>query len=408
VLFWLVATHVFPPSEIGLAAAAASAMLLCIQLALIGTDWAAIGLFPQFRSSPVPLVRASLTIVAVSGLCAGGSFLLLASQALDELSVVAATPFFAVAFLGACALGSVLLLADSLSIAMWRPDQILVRSFAVGAFTLGSLGVYTLLSSERSADRLFSCWLIGYAGAFAISAFYVNRAVSSWRGGSRSDRISVTRVLRAGLPNYALSLGEHAPGLVMPVVVAELLSPETNAYWYTIWLAAVSIYVIPGAAASALFAEVSDPSRPIGAAMRRSLAVSLGIGVLAASLLSALAPAVLAVLGDRYADAGATPLRILVLGVIPLTFFLAYLAVCRATRRFREALPVVAAVAAVALAGGTFAGVTHGLVGIASAWLTTHCAAGLWGTWRLRMIVRGIAQGPVERAELPAAGTLGP
>jgi O-antigen/teichoic acid export membrane protein len=383
-------------------------MILCIQLALIGTDWAVIGLYPQFHSSPVPLFRASFTIVVVSGLCAGSSFLLVASQALDELSVVATTPFFAIAFLGACALGSILLLADSLSIAMWRPGQILVRSLAIGGFTLGSLGLYTLLGAEPSADRLFSCWLIGYAGAFSISAFYMNRAVPSWRREARSVGIGIVRVLRAGLPNYALSLAEHAPGLVMPIVVAETLSPETNAYWYTIWLAAVSIYVIPGAASSALFAEVSDPSKRVGTAMRRSLAVSLGLGVLAASLLSALAPTLLALLGDRYADAGTTPLRILVLAVIPLTFFLAYLAVCRATRRFREAVPVVAAVAVVALAGGTFAGVTHGLVGIASAWLTTHCAAGLWAAWRLRMIVRGIARGSLERAELPAAGTLGP
>jgi O-antigen/teichoic acid export membrane protein len=390
VLFWLVAARAFLPSDVGLAAAAASAMLLCIQLALLGTDWAAIGLYPQYRLSPAPLFRASLTIVFVSGLCAAGLFLAVASQVLHELSVVATTPFFAVAFVVACALGSALLLADSLSVAMWRPGHIVVRSVVVGALTLSALGAFVVFGSNRSAERLFSCWLIGYAGAFALGAFYLNRAVSSWKEKGSSARVGVNRVLSAGLPNYALSLAEQSPGLVMPVVVTELLSPETNAYWYTIWLGAVSVYIVPGAAASALFAEVSDPSERVGRAMRRSLAVGLGFGVLAASLLAALAPRLLALLGDGYADAGATPLRILVVGVVPLTFFFAYLALSRATKRFREAVPVAAAGGLLALSGGTIAGSRHGLIGVACAWLAAQVLMGVWGAWRLRAITRAV------------------
>jgi O-antigen/teichoic acid export membrane protein len=403
VFFWLVATRAFLPADVGLAAAAASAMMLCISFALLGTDWAAIGLYPQYRLSPGPLFRASLTIVFVSALCAAGLFLVLASQALDELSVVATTPVFAVAFVAACVLGSALLLADSLSVAMWRPGHIVGRSLVVGVLTLSTLGAFVVFGSNRSAERLFLCWLIGYAGAFALGALYLNRAVSSWKERGGSARIGVNRVLSAGLPNYALSLAEQAPGLAMPVVLTELLSPETNAYWYTIWLGAVSVYIVPGAAASALFAEVSDPSERVGRAMRRSLTVGLGFGVLAASLLAALAPRLLALLGAGYASAGATPLRILVIGVIPLTFYFAYLTLSRATKRFREAVPVAAAGGLLALTGGTLAGSRHGLIGVACAWLAAQVLMGVWGAWRLRAITRAVPRRARRTGDLPTA-----
>jgi O-antigen/teichoic acid export membrane protein len=408
VLFWLVATRAFAASDVGLAAAAASAMMLCMQLALLGTDWAGMALYPQHRLSPGSLLRWSLTIVLVSGVCAGGLFLLVASQALHELSVVAMRPLFAVAFVAACVLGSLALLADSFSIAMWRPGQIMMRSIAIGLLTLGSLGVFVIFGSNRSAERLFSCWLIGYAGAFVLSAVYFSRAARSWTNHAGSLRVSMRRILRAGLPNYSLGLAEQAPGLAMPVVVTELLSPETNAYWYTIWLGAVSVYIIPGAAASALFAQVSDSREGVGTAIRRTLAVGLGFGVLGASLLAALAPVVLALLGDGYADAGTTPLRILVVGVIPLTFFFAYLALSRAMRRFREAVPVAIAAGVLILTAGAIAGTVRGLVGIACTWVTIHFALGLWGAWRLRALTRAVRRTTAaERSEVSAPAGLG-
>lgn len=391
-MFWLLATRAFAPQEVGLAAAAASAMMLCIQFALLGTDWAAIGLYPQHRASPAVLFRVALTVVGGGGLAAGSLFLLLASQGLHELRVVATTPLFAAPFVAACALGATLMMADSLSVAMWRPRHILGRSLAVGACTLGALAALVIFSSNRSAERLFSCWLVGYAGASVLNALYLHRAVSFWREKAISARISVQRLLRAGLPNYALSLAEQAPGLVMPVVVTELLSAETNAYWYTIWLGAASIYVVPGAAAAALFAEISDARVRLGRAVRRTLAVALVLGGVGAAVLAALAHRVLTVFGDAYAAAAATPLRILLIGVIPLAFFYAYLAVCRATRRFWEAVPIGLGGGMLALTVGAVAGTRHGLIGVAWAWLGAQLVMGAWATWRLRAITRAVPE----------------
>ena len=43
-------------------------------------------------------------------------------------------------------------------------------------------------------------------------------------------------------------------------------------------------------------------------------------------------------LGDDYAASGAAPLRILVIGIVPMAFVQGYFAVCRGTGRLREAV----------------------------------------------------------------------
>jgi hypothetical protein len=93
---------------------------------------------------------------------------------------------------------------------------------------------------------------------------------------------------------------------------------------------------------------------------------------------------VLNLLGPQYADSGVTPLRLLLLGVLPLAVVSAYYAQCRASGRLAEAIGVAAvagvgAVALPALAGGT----QYGLAGMALAWVAIQTVVAGWAGIRL-------------------------
>ena len=209
----------------------------------------------------------------------------------------------------------------------------------------------------------------------------------------------VRDLVRVGLPNQLLTLAERAPGLVLPIVVIELLSPAANAYWYTIWMIAWGVYVIPTSLGIGLLA----------------VRFSLVIGVAVGAVLAVVADPLLSLLGGAYADAGVTPLRVLILGVVPLSFIQAYFSACRATGRLREAI-VTGLVTGVAGVGATaVAGVLHGLTGMAICWVLVLAAASLWSIGRLRRLPRQPDQGaaperrvaaPWPKAPAAAQGTL--
>jgi len=175
------------------------------------------------------------------------------------------------------------------------------------------------------------------------------------------------------------------PGLVLPIVVAELLSPQQNAYWYVIWMSAWVVFITPLSVGIALFAEGSHRPSTMSTATTQALRVSLVLGGGGAVLLGLLAGPVLDLLGHDYAHAGATPLRILLLGVIPMTFTSAYYAVCRARGRLGEAnaTGIIGGLAAIFITAT--AGVRYGLAGMALAWVAVQTVIACWAGLRLRM-----------------------
>jgi hypothetical protein len=85
--------------------------------------------------------------------------------------------------------------------------------------------------------------------------------------------------------------------------------------------------------------------------------------------------------------AGATPLRILVIAFIPMTFVQAYYAACRARRRLREATLTATANGLVSVGAAALTGPKWGLTGIAIAWVITQSVTAVWVMTRLRGVI---------------------
>jgi O-antigen/teichoic acid export membrane protein len=187
-----------------------------------------------------------------------------------------------------------------------------------------------------------------------------------------------------GLPNHLLTLMDRAPGLVLPVIVTELLSPTMNAFWYAVWMMAWVVFVIPVQVGMTLFSEATHRPEAIDKLVRHGLRVGLGLGLGAAVGMAALASVALSLMGARYANGGADALRVLVWGVVPAAVLQVYYARARAMRRLWEAVATatVGGIACVAAAAG--AGASWGLTAMALGWVLAQSAAAVWALWRLR------------------------
>ncbi len=383
-LFWLLAARTFTQAEVGLAAAAVSAMMLCTQLAIFGVGSALITRYPEHIRQPRRLFDNAVTLASAASLLVAGGALVLAALALRQLAIISDSVAFATFFIVACLTGTLGILLDQASIALRRGDQVLLRGLAFGAIALASLGAIAWQTSASTAMFIFVPWVAAGAGACLIGSWQLHRALAGYRYRPRMSRGTWRDLVGVGLPNWALTMTERTPGLVLPVVVTEVLSPADNAAWYAAWMMAWVLFVVPISIGLTLFAEATHRPDKLRRAVRLGIGCALAIGIVGGLAMAVLAPYLLSLLGEAYATAGTEPLRILLLSVVPLAFTQAYFAISRARRRLGEAIVVGVVSALVSVVAAVVGGMAGGLDGIAVAWTVTQTVTGLVAFQRIR------------------------
>jgi O-antigen/teichoic acid export membrane protein len=386
--FWLVAARLFPPGELGLAAAAISATMLCVLVAPLGAGSAFVALVPRDPTGARTLARTALAIVVVSSLAVAAIALLVFGTALARLGEVASDPLFAAGFVLVCLCAALHEVNDELSVGSWRSRQVVVRAAAFGCGGLLGLGLVALAGETGRARSLYLAWALGAvaAAALAVAGVRVLRRLV-WPPAS-GRRLPPRAILGVGLRNHAVTVVERAPVLVLPIVVAELLGAAANAYWYVAWMTALAVFTIPVQSARVLFAGVAADPEHAARVVRRSSAFTLVLGLAGAALLALVAGQLFQLLGDDYAREATTPARILLAGVVPVVFVQAYVGLSRGLGRLREALLAVGAFGAAAALAAAVTGSRFGLVGVASGWVVAQCVFGVFAALRIRAVLR--------------------
>jgi O-antigen/teichoic acid export membrane protein len=298
--------------------------------------------------------------------------------------VVGSSVAYAALFLAMTVTGTLQILFDQVSMALRRGDQVFVRALLFGALTLGSLVVLTLATNSADSMAIVSPWVVGGAGLCLLGLAQLWRLAARYRYRPRIDLGIARRLFRVGVPNHLLTLTERAPGLILPIIVTERLSTGANAHWYTVWMMAWVIYIIPISVGIALFSELVHDPRSYGKSIRHGAQTSMAFGAVAAVGLALLASVALGFFGHGYAEEGTTPLRILVWGFIPLTFVQVYFATCRARQRLGEAITAGTVAGLVSVGVAYLVAPRYELTGMAIAWLATQVVAGAWALYRVR------------------------
>lgn len=382
-LAWLVAARLFSPADVGLASGTVAAMMLCVQLAMVGIGSAVIALYPRYARHPGGFLDSAFITVTVASVVVSLAFLALARGIFSELDLIATVPVLALAFVAMTVFGAVNVLLDNVSVAQRRGGQVLGRNIAFGIVTVAVPLAFASLVGGRGAWLILGAWAVAGLTACTIGAAQLRRTVDAYRPRLRVDGPLVRGLVRTGLPNWLLTLTERGPALVMPVLVTELISPATNAFWYAAWMMAWVVMIIPVSVGQTLFAEAAREPARSAQATRHGLATSLGLGLAAALAMIVLARVALGLLGPAYAEAGDNALRILVITVVPFSVTQAYYAVCRARGRLREAIVVGSVSGLVAVVATISAGLGGGLAEMALAWLLVQSGAGAWAAVRL-------------------------
>jgi O-antigen/teichoic acid export membrane protein len=132
-----------------------------------------------------------------------------------------------------------------------------------------------------------------------------------------------------------------APQFALPLLAVSVLGVRENAFFYVAWSIAQIAYLVPSVVSNISLSQGTSTSAGALAARSRRfsvllLAPAVAVGVLAPGL-------VLGLYGAGYARGAATPLRLLLLGVLPWTVVILAQSRLRTEHRFR-ALTLLTAV----------------------------------------------------------------
>ncbi len=371
-----------------MAASAISALLLCVEVGILGVDAALVAIFPQHRTRPTVLLNTAITLATAFAACCALGFLVLAATGLRALHFLVAHPANIAVFLLLVFFQASWWLMDQAAVALHRSVDVPVRAVAAGASTLG--GVIVLgATGFNSAGAILLAWTAAALVACLIGLVQLARACPGYRFRLQLASPLWRKLLSVGLPNFAVTAADIAPGLVLPIVAAEQLSPRYAAYWYAVWMMAFAAYSIPWSFGLHLFAEIAAAPAELARRSRESLRSGVLIAGVATIGLIALGPTVLRLLGGGYAAHGSGPLRLAALAAIPMVVVKAYLYMCRATRRLREGT-LVAFSAGAGAVGLALATAPHfGLTGIAGSWLLAQTLGAVWAGYRIRAMSLG-------------------
>lgn len=418
-IFWTLAARTFVESEVGVAGAAVSMMMLLASLGSLGLGTLLIARLP----TTAPGERRVLvrTCVAAAGTAAG------------LLAVV--VPLFAVYVFGAQNLGPLvdtpaalagLVLGTALCSMCIVLDQA-VLTIGIGSLQLERnivasvvkiLALLALSALDAAAGMaIFLAWTIGNLLSLPLIA---------WRtggGGRRGHRVAVGDVAGGGgsVPNrrwivprllpglgrdamshHALNITVQAALQILPILVTVLLTAQDNAYFNSAVLLSGFVFALPFAITIGLFAASGGDERETLERMRVTVPLGLIVSLTASLVLFPFAGVALSLFGATYADQGADILRALVLAGLPFVVKDHYVALRRVQNRTTAAVRVVGVFLIVEVAAAAAGAALGGPVGLCLAWVAVLfleagvLAVPLRREW-LRVRVPGSGDAPARR-----------
>lgn len=374
-LFWVVATHRWQPSQIGIATSLVAALT---SIALIAGQPIATTMLLRIPRSERrdDLVLAGLAAAVGIALCEAVIAILVLPGSVAVVRTVGTGSLFAVG--GAAAAAGIVL--DASSLAIRKPGIMVARNGMHGAGKLLLLGALSIPAGLISAPfAVIGVWALLSVATSLWSLTRWRREVARTvdvGAVTAPDRRAGLAELRAGFGLQVVgTLGGALPPQVLPILVIGILN-SMSAGWFSItWLVGSLCFMISPAVCQALLAEGSLRPQELDARTRAAALLSGGLLVVPLFVYVVFGRTVLQLFGSTYAAHGTTLLVILAISSIPDLVTNVAVARFRVQGRLGAAATVNSVIAVVAIGGTAWAlRTTQGIDGAGWAWTAGEVA----------------------------------
>jgi O-antigen/teichoic acid export membrane protein len=383
--FWVIAAKIYVPADVGLASATISAMMLLNLFASLGLDYALVRFLPASGKDSSAMINSSLTIAGLTAAIATTAFVLGLSFWSPALVYLQEHPAYAVAFVVFNTAWTLFLVQTRTFVARRRAEFSLAQATV---FNVLRIALLIPMTAMIGVFGMVSSWGIAVSAAFIIGVVILQpRVEASYRPIPTIKWKLIRGILRFSAANYVAVLLWSAPILLLPLMVANLVGADFNAYFQIAWSITNVLFQVPIAVSFSMLAEGSSDEAKLDQHSTRSLIFTFLIVIPAVLLVVLFAHNLLAFFGEDYASEGTSLLRVLALSAVPVSINQLFFVAERVGMAMRRLifLHVFIASSTLAISAILLSHTDMGIMGAGIAWLSSQSAAALVGAffwWR--------------------------
>ena len=369
-LFWTLNARIFSSEQVGLASAVISAMNLIIALTGLGFGTAIIRFLPtaETRDEKNRYVNTFLSFNALIVFAASSLFLLFLSIVSPRLLFIKESIYLAAAFIFFVTAFSAFSLLDSVMMAYDCARWIVVKNSVFSAIKI----LLPIMLVSAGAYGIFASWGIAAIIALIASLVFLYKRFG-YRARPAIHESLLRRTFSFSFGNYLSDLLSRFPGLVMPIMITNMISPESAAYFYVAWMIAGLVLMIPDAISSALFAEGSRNSEAVEQRVKHCVKLIL-LALTPAVIIGMIASKYLLMLfGAEYSKNASLLLSLLILYSIPFSVRSLYLSIKKIRKEVGQII-AVNAIGSILTLVLCYLTMERGLVFIGLSYLTAQIA----------------------------------
>lgn len=366
--YWAIAARLLPASAVGVGAATISTMQLMAQLATFGLGTMLMGELAEHPASERRLILTSLAVTSAAGLALGAACILLASSLVPQLAELRTAAGLVLFASGVAATSSGLVLDQAFLGLLRGGIQLLRNGLASVAKLAALLAVAVLATGGATGLAVLATWVVGSLASMivllALPPSHPDAARPGWR--------TMDGIARLAVRHHLLNLSILAPGLLLPLLITALLSAEANAYFYIAYLVASFAWALPAALGTAGYATGSGDVGSLPSRIRVTFGICVVAGIALNVVLLVGAPLILSIFGRAYADQATTLLRLLGIGIFPVTLNSLYVPIVRVERRFLRGAALMTLGLVIEFVAVAIGAVRGGLEGAGIGWLVGY------------------------------------
>jgi O-antigen/teichoic acid export membrane protein len=363
--FWMIATHLYKDSEVGLATTLVSSIGFIMSLAILGFNYSFIRFLPKAKNKS-KLLSTGVLLIALAAAVGAMIFLSALPLFAPKLTFLLNNPLTVAAFIFYAITVSVDFATEAIFIALRQGKFIFLKNIGI-VFLKFTLPIVFL---PFGAFGLFAAWATAISSALIISNLVLFKKFKFTFTPS-FKKINLGQLIKFSFANYIVSLTGIAPALVLPIVIANTINVESAAYFYISFMVANLLYTIPYAVTQSLFAEGAHNESVFLQSITKAMKLMATILVPAILVLLVGGQFILHVFGKSYSTEGLWFLRFLAVTGIPIALNAIGLTILNINKKMTPLFVINLSGAAVIL---LLSALLHqfALTGIGIAWLIGH------------------------------------
>ncbi len=315
--FWMAATRLYNPSDIGIISAILSSMFLISSLSTIGLPTALTFYLPTRPKDANKIINSCLIISMIISIVFSLVFLLMLNILAPELKTALGDTRLSFIFIITTMVTTISMLMSGMFIAGKRSSFQMIKE---NIFSIVKIFLLILFSS-LGAIGIFISWSLGLIIATVIGSYLLFKL---WRYvPTLSFDPIVKDMTNFSIGTYIAGLLGGLPRLVFPIIIVRMISADATGYFFIAMMVASVLSGVPESLVGPFLAESSDKNKFWDNVVN---AIRLNMTLLIPGLLGIIifGKYILNIFNSNYADHSFDTTVILSIASIPMSFVTIY------------------------------------------------------------------------------------